>query len=516
MRCRTLARFLSLRGCIVHFICRSLKGDLSSLLAPEFSLFILPEVTSISNDTSELCNHTSLHPVHVEPSLFNQEIDAYYSFDILKRFQLSSNDLIIVDHYSIDILWEKTLLSLLRQNRETLSQPRMCVIDDLSNRQHCCDILIDQNYCPPSLEHRYDDLLPSDCTQFLGPHYALLSPEYAHLSCYSLPRLSISRILVFFGGSDQPNASELVLDVLSLSQFKHFAVDIVVGFQYQHKDSLAAKAQARPSTTIWSQLDSLAPLIFRADICIGAGGGSTWERLCLELPTLQVSIADNQVSLSEALDNSGFISYCGPFESLTFESFRETLSQFISNSSHLKSGKLLTDGFGSHRLATALLGLNGDLSLRNVSFSDEFLLLRWANDPIVRKYSLCSDYIDPATHHQWLYDGLKSSNRLHFIAIDSASCPVGQIRFDLYSSSDYVTISFSLDKAFRGLGLSSKLLSLGISRLHLIWGTELPILAKVLSSNLASSKCFAKFGFQLDPSDPPEDVQSWWYRHTNP
>jgi len=79
------------------------------------------------------------------------------------------------------------------------------VIDDLANRPHDCDLLLDQNYYR-DLEKRYQGLVPSECVMLIGPDYVLLRPEFT----LARQRLkvrdgSIRRFLIFFWGSDLTN-----------------------------------------------------------------------------------------------------------------------------------------------------------------------------------------------------------------------------------------------------------------------------------------------------------------------
>ena len=117
----------------------------------------------------------------------------------------------------------------------------------------------------------------------MGPNYALLGPEYSKLRPLVPPRNEIRRLLVFFGGVDYSNITSLVLKALLNSAFSHLAVDVVLGLQNPHRHEVVKLAAQRPNTNIHDSLPSLAGLIARADLAIGAGGATTWERACLGL-----------------------------------------------------------------------------------------------------------------------------------------------------------------------------------------------------------------------------------------
>ena len=148
---------------------------------------------------------------------------------------------------------------------------------------------------------RYKNLVPYSCRQFLGPEFALLGPEYTQLHPLLPFRSELSRLLVFFGGVDQDNFTGRSLQVLMDPLFSHLAVDVVLGIQALHSESVAELVSKRPLTTLHSPLPSLAGLIARADLAIGAGGTTTWERACLKLPSLIMPVASNQLDGAQAL-----------------------------------------------------------------------------------------------------------------------------------------------------------------------------------------------------------------------
>ena len=81
-------------------------------------------------------------------------------------------------------------------------------------------------------------------------------------------------------------------------------MDVVLGLQSPHRQAVAELVASRPHTTLHRPQPSLAGLIARADLAIGAGGTTTWERACL---WLVVTIAANQLPFSETLDQAGHL-----------------------------------------------------------------------------------------------------------------------------------------------------------------------------------------------------------------
>jgi len=179
----------------------------------------------------------------------------------------------------------------------------------------------------------------------------------------------------------------------------------------------------------------------------------------------------------------------------------------------------LTDGWGAPRLAMAMLGFQGVISLRLAIAADEALLLRWANDPQVRANSFSPELIQAADHHQWFHAGLANPNRLLLIATAANGCPIGQIRFDRQPASaqagaSEAKVDLALDRCARGHGLAVELVRLGLQAMEQRWGPGTDAVAEVLTSNSASNACFARAGFisesELSATSPPSRAVNRW------
>lgn len=514
MRCRTLARELQRRGAGITFLCRRQPGDLIGLLGQEFPVLALPEQPLAACEDLEGRN---LYGAWLGCS---QDTDAAQCMETLAEAGITSASWLIADHYGLDACWEAQLLAGLAG---CPAPPKLLVIDDLADRPHQADLLLDQNFFGDATEQRYKGLVPPHCRQLLGPHYALLGPEYAQLHPLVPPRTELRRVLVFFGGMDPDNLTSRALKALLDPALADLAVDVVLGVQSPHRQPVEELVARRPHTTLHGPLPSLAGLIARADLAIGAGGATTWERACLGLPSLVVAIAANQLPFAKALDQAGHLQLLGDGASVTVEQIRSALLARIIQPAPGGAGSALTDGWGASRLAMALLGPQGAISLRSATAADEVLLLRWANDPRVRANSFSPEPIAPADHHHWFQAGLANPNRLLLIATTADGCPMGQIRFDRQpASSDgqasEATVDLSLDRCARGHGLARELVHLGLQAMEQRWGPATDAVAEVLASNSASNACFARAGFTLDSElvstipPPSQAVNRWRWR----
>ncbi len=499
IRCRTLARMLQRLGAEVFFICRRQPGDLISLLEQEFSVLALPEQMLAACD--------GLHGRNLYSSWLacTQDQDAAQCLEVLARAGINSASWIVVDHYGLDASWEEQLLAGLSGSDTT---PKLLVIDDLADRPHQADLLLDQNFFGEATHQRYQELVPPQCRQLLGPHYALLGPEYSQLHPLVPLRNDLCRVLVFFGGVDPDNLTGRALEALMDPALADLAVDVVVGHQSSHRQAVEELVARRPYTTLHGPLLSLAGLIARADLAIGGGGATTWERACLRLPSLVVAIAANQLPFSEALDQAGHLQLLGDGASVTAEQIRTALLSLMAQPKPGKAVTALTDGWGAPRLAMAMLGPQGAITLRPAMAEDEALLLHWANDPKVRANSFSPEPIAPKDHHHWFQKSLRDPNRLLMVAIAADGCPIGQIRFDLQESSTHTVtneakLGLSLDCCARGHGLAAELVRLGLQAMEQCWGPAVEGVAEVLPSNTASNACFARAGFTSEFRSPP-------------
>ncbi len=340
VRCRTLGRALRQQGATVRFICRAHPGHGMEVLREEdFTVTALPE--------PEASESESVDEDYARWLGISQSRDADETIAALE----GRPDWLVVDHYGLDAEWERRL----RPRVE-----RILVIDDLANRDHNCDALLDQNYNTDA-EARYAEGLPAEATRLLGPCYALLGPEYAayrrelgtHSGC-------VERVLVFFGGTDPDNLTGRAMEALSEPAFANVVVDAVVGPNNPHRETLAKQAEARPGTTLHAPRPHLADLMAAADLAIGAGGSTTWERCCLGLPSLVVSIGDNQRPACEALSADGLISYAGHHAKVTTANLRACLAELVSKPDRLQrmaaASWELVDGRGAERVVALVTG----------------------------------------------------------------------------------------------------------------------------------------------------------------
>ena len=291
--------------------------------------------------------------------------------------------------------------------------------------------------------------------------------------------------MVYFGGTDTYNLAPRTLAILCNSKYSHFDIDLVVGVQSHCYPDVLSVSQSHTNINVHTFVPSLASLIASADFAIGALGTTSWERICLRLYALVVSLADNQLSLANLLASNNFIHYIGHASELTDEALALAIDQYLSNSTSSQIPYGLVDGYGCHRFVSAVVGPAFPISLREAVELDEFLLFSWTNEPSVRSNCLSTDLIPFEDHCSWFASVLSSSNRLLLIAEDSFKCPVAQLRYDISQCQRSSLFSFSIDPAFRGFKLSPHLLRLSLDYLSEYCPSVTTIRAQVKHHNYA-------------------------------
>ncbi|PLS17891.1 UDP-2,4-diacetamido-2,4,6-trideoxy-beta-L-altropyranose hydrolase [Bacillus sp. M6-12] len=299
MRCLTLAAFLKEKGAGVQFICASTIGNLIDYISQEgYQVLVIPE----SND---------------------KLLDALNTIEALKHLKA---DLVIVDHYQMDWVWEAEV-------REA-GNFKIMVIDDLADRNHDCDLLLDQNYFK-AYEKRYDELMPSECKKLLGPKYLLLRPEFYQDTGTAQGISAIKNILVFYGGSDPTNETLKFLESLNFIDLSSFNVHVVVGLSNANLE-LIKQLCGEKNINFYVQINYISELMRKADLALGAGGVTMWERCFLGLPSIVTIVADNQKESTEAAAEFGAVWNIGWHENVQVPDLVESLNRALDRPEELK------------------------------------------------------------------------------------------------------------------------------------------------------------------------------------
>ena len=294
MRCLTLANALREQGAECHFICREHQGNLISFLIEQgHRVHALPDSRILQNNGADNTQHEVAHTIWLGAS---QEVDARLCQVIAKELR---PDWLIVDHYALDAQWEKALRSHCKN---------LMVIDDLVDRQHDCDLLLDQTFGRTPKD--YLQQVPKHCQLLCGTEYALLRPEFSQWRNYSLKRRTqgqLEQLLINLGGVDKDNITSQILQALADSSLPNNChITVVMGATAPWIEEVKQQATQLPwSTQVKVGINNMAELMANSDLAIGAAGSTSWERCSLGLPTLMIVLAENQINIASTLKQRG-------------------------------------------------------------------------------------------------------------------------------------------------------------------------------------------------------------------
>lgn len=465
-RCLTLARVLRQQGAQVAFACRTLPGHrLQSLAAEGFQTFALPDRYAGEDPEQAI---ESLLPWQADIAALEQLLSAEPVFDW-----------VIVDHYGLDYRW---------QTAARQWAPRIMVIDDLATRRYAADLLLNQNLS--GTPQAYTSLLSGHCQSLLGPRFALLREEF-HCPAITIEPVA-RRVLVNFGGFDA--ASQTYHAMQALDGLDELEVDFVAGAGNPAWEPMQAWVASRPNWRLHSLVSDFHRLMTEADLFVGAGGGTSWERAAMGLPTICIAVSNNQRANGEVMAASGAHVYLGTYDQVSIAQLRQAIAFVASNQGLRQSlaerSRQLVDGLGARRVAAALAG--AVLRLREATLEDARLIFDGRNAEAVRRWSQDSRLIGFDEHRAWLAASLLDPQRLLLIA-EAADGPVGVLRYDLDGTSARVSI-YLFDGRF-GLGWGRALLVRGEAVATSRWPQLEVITAQVLPDNHASSGVFRHAGF---------------------
>lgn len=311
MRCLTLAhRLKKEKNAKVVFVMRVLPGNLIGVVEKQgFEVLkLLP-----ANQKYSLNGYGLWLTVPME-------VDARQTIDLLQPYLREHGcdvvDRLIVDSYALDEQWELMLRPYCRE---------IMVIDDLANRRHDCDILLDQNFYL-NKDVRYAGLVPEHCKMLLGPEHALLREEFYEAKKPLRKRdCTIKNILVFYGGSDLTNETEKAIKALVQlhDEGYNFTADIITGVSNSRREKIKKICSKYHFFHYYCQVSNMAEFMNKADLMLGAGGSTTWERLYMELPALVTAVAENQVKCCEECGKAGLIDYVGPANCVEADKIKE-------------------------------------------------------------------------------------------------------------------------------------------------------------------------------------------------
>jgi UDP-2,4-diacetamido-2,4,6-trideoxy-beta-L-altropyranose hydrolase len=344
MRCINLGKELKKLDNNIIFICKNHIGNYADKIKDSFKVYMIDPPFDTTLD---------------QHSWFGSswEEDASSTMDVVSQI-LSKYDVIdflLVDHYCIDYKWEDTMRPYVNN---------IVVIDDLHNRKHNCDMLIDQNMCDDNV---YDNLIPKNCELLLGLKYVILSDRFQNIE----PKIhsgKIRRVIITFGGSDFHNLTGWVLEVVKnnknqISDINQLQFDVIFGSTNINYEKIVSdihntKLDKHLNINIYYDINNMDELLQQADMCIGSAGTSTYERLVAGLPTVVITVASNQKGIADKLNEKGLIKHIGYYENVSEHDLIDGMNYYLDNPALIKNLKYsVVDGYGTKRITKKISNL---------------------------------------------------------------------------------------------------------------------------------------------------------------
>lgn len=470
MRCLALADALRARGARCLFVCRDVPGHLGSVIAARgHAVRLIAEGLANAGRGDGGCIAGDAHAT-------------------IAAMEGMRPDWLVVDHYRLDRQWEAALRPWC---------DRILAIDDLADRPHDCDVLLDQTLGRSAVD--YHRLTPASCRILTGPHYALLRQRFSELRPAALGRRSearVGQILVTMGGVDRDNHTTMVLQALDRTRLgEGVRIVVVLGPTAPWRAEVTARARAmRHRTDVLVDVADMPGLIAASDLAVGAAGSTSWERCCLGLPAVLLVLADNQRPTAAALDAAG-AAVCLPEE--REDDLARTVQALVDDPGRLAKmaacASKLCDGAGAGRVAEAMMG---KAVIRPLVEGDLEMVLAWRNHDAIRSCMFNAEPIAWADHCAW-FERTRADARRYLFVFEVEGLPSGFVSFTPATDDSNVFEwgFYKAPDAARGTGrrLGETALNHAFARL----GAR-RVIGRVLADNLPSLRLHAGLGFQRE------------------
>ncbi|MEL6679530.1 MAG: UDP-2,4-diacetamido-2,4,6-trideoxy-beta-L-altropyranose hydrolase, partial [Pseudomonadota bacterium] len=384
----------------------------------------------------------------------------------------------------------------------------IAVLDDLPGRPHDCDLLVDQTF--ERDQEDYAGIVPRHTMLLTGSDHALLRAPFARLRSASLARRQagrVDRILVALGLTDVGGITRLVVAaLLDGLRGRDLGIDVVIGGRAESRRFLETLADEEPSVTLHIDTNDMPRLIAEADIVIGAGGTTSWERCCLGAPTLLLVLADNQEDVARRLSLTGAATPFRPDALTDLVGELDALSRRPDRVQEMsKAASVICDGLGVGHVADWLEASSDaepptSLRARRADPDDRADVWIWRSDTQTLAHSLSAEQVPWEDHCRWWANALSDADRT-LLMIGDADREIGHVRLDRLKDGA-LRVSVTLSPAYRGKGLGAQVLRTGLATLP----TGAVAVAEIHRDNGASRRIFERCGFRRTGSDGPFDL----------
>lgn len=382
-------------------------------------------------------------------------------------------------------------------HQETLKEEgfHVLALDDCGHLRHYhADIVLNQNI---SAELSMYPDRESYTRLLLGTDFALLRKEFWKWRAWRRDTSSIARrLLITLGGSDKEQVNEQIL--LGLAHVRTpLQVKIIIGAHHKVSARLRSLAStlSDPAEFVLAPED-MSALLAWADMAVSGGGSTCWELAFMGLPSVVITLAQNQRGIGAALQHAGAALDGGWYENLDPRNVAgqiDSLAGSETKRSRMTAiGRGLVDSYGGKRVVEAMSGRRF-LYLRDPEESDSRQVWKWANDPDTRAASFSGEMIPWHAHAAWFLQKLSDPQHRFLMIMDDTLRLVGHMRYQVEDRHATVSINLAPDQRGKGYGVRS--LRQGTERLFRESGIDM-IHAYIKSENRPSLAAFHKAGYK--------------------
>lgn len=332
--------------------------------------------------------------------------------------ELPTCDLLVVDHYDLDVTYETAARA---------RAARLLVLDDLPNRAHDCDVLMDQTLGRTAAD--YSGLVPASCDVLAGTTYALLRPQFARRRQVAAPGGKIRKVVLTLGMTDPaqmiPQAIGAIRSALPESELV-----VIVSSCVPHLAEITQTAM-RHGAQLKMDVADMAGVLVEADLVVAAAGSVVWEICSLARPMILMKAAPNQVGIIAAMEAAGAARVAEPdgLAAIVLDLAEDDVKRAML----AKSAGSICDGRGAFRVALALSpekAADGvPVKLRPASMDDAMMVLSWQQEPAIRRYARNPAVPSKEEHMAWMESRLSDPNSIFSIVLHG-EIPVGVLRLD--------------------------------------------------------------------------------------
>ena len=388
---------------------------------------------------------------------------------------ISDVDIVIVDSYLANI--------------EVLTEISNCVplvayVDDNNRLDYPKGVVINGTLDVSNMNYQKRD----DVVYLVGNEFIPLRKDF-----WDIPKLkindSIENILITLGGNDLRNLTPKILELLN-NNFPKINKKIIIADSFENVSEIEKLKNSNVELIYSPNSAEIIDAMSSVDLAISASGQTLYELACIGVPTVAIGIIDNQKNNILNWKKQGFVEYAGCWNDKNIRYDKRLL------------GIQAVNGKGSINIAKSILNeyYKNNSVFREVKNDDCLRIFEIANDDDVRESSFNSEKIDLDTHKIW-FENILKANSVKFYVLEYKNDLIGQLRLDF--DEEFPVISISLNRNYRGLGLSKILLSKG---LNLIEGKAIAYIKK---ENSRSISFFKSMGFKKDREVIIKDSQAF-------